>query len=58
VSVGVCVYALKRKGARGMNNGIKTIAPNYLLSSAQQRRLRRLLFLLLSTGCTKAIAGG
>ncbi len=49
---------LKKKGAREMNNGIKTIAPNYLLSSAQQRRRRRLLFLLLSTGCTKAIAGG
>jgi hypothetical protein len=34
-----------------MNNGIKTIAPNYLLSSAQLRR--RLLFLLLSTACVR-----
>jgi hypothetical protein len=38
VRVCICVCVLKRKGAREMNNGIKTIAPNYLLSSAQQRR--------------------
>ncbi len=49
---------MSAEGASDLNNGIKTIEPNYLLSSAREWWWwwwRWLLLLLLSTGYIKAI---